>query len=113
MNNLQCDKATSISYCVAKNASSEWLVLYKGEGNQCLACSVDNVGMAELIHDVVTLQTNSQHQALYHTYSKLDIIAMLSIEQIFEQRQPSDFESHPSLSPKCHETVNNAGLLKN
>ena len=48
-------------------------------GKQIFMGTVDNVNMAALIYDIISLQSNGLDTKSNLTYSKLDIIAVLSI----------------------------------
>jgi len=64
---------------VSRNGNTGWQIMSFVRGKQIFMGTVDNVNMAALIYDIISLQSNGLDTKSNLTYSKLDIIAVLSI----------------------------------
>ena len=65
---------------VAKNGKTGWQIMCMIRGTSIFIGTVDNVNMAALIYDLIAIQSNGLNLKSNLSYSKLDIIAVLSIE---------------------------------
>ena len=78
---------------VAKNGNTGWQIMCMIRGKQCFIGTVDNVNMAALIYDIISVQSNGLDIKSNLSYSKLDIIAVLSIEQVFDEKVGANLEN--------------------
>ena len=69
---------------VAKNGNTGWQIMCMVRNKQFFIGTVDNVNLAALIFDLISLQSNGLDTKPNFTYTKLDVIAVLSIEQVFD-----------------------------
>ena len=80
---------------VARNGNTGWQIMCMIRNKQYFIGTVDNVSMAALIYDMIQLQSNGLEVKTNLSYTKLDIIAVLSIQQVFNERAGMDDPNSP------------------
>ena len=74
----------SIYRGVSKNGDSGWQIVCTLKGKQTFIATVEDMAMAALIHDIISIQANGLNAKTNFSYSRWNLLAIISQPQFID-----------------------------